>query len=128
MQLHHIGLATQNSAVLESLFCDLGLKASNSFVDVTQGVSGIFYNSGLGDCRVELLQNLDGSDTLTPWLNRGIALYHLGFEVDDIEASIGSIQKNGGVLLGPPVPAIAFQNRNICFLLVKGFLIELIQR
>jgi methylmalonyl-CoA/ethylmalonyl-CoA epimerase len=128
VQLHHIGLATQNFEGLESLFRDLGLIASNSFIDQTQGVSGTFYQSELGNCRIELLQNLEGSETLSPWLKRGIALYHLGFEVDQIEASISSIKKKGGVLLGPPVPAIAFQNRKICFLLVSGFLIELIQK
>ncbi len=128
MDLHHVGLATQNSLQLETLFRDLGLVVTDSFTDQTQGVSGVFYQSNLGNCRIELLQNLDGSETLSPWLKRGIALYHLGFEVDDINASISSIKKNGGVLLGPPVPAIAFQNRNICFLLVNGFLIELIQK
>jgi methylmalonyl-CoA/ethylmalonyl-CoA epimerase len=126
--LHHIGLATQNILGLESLFRDLGLKATDSFIDQTQGVSGTFYQSDFGNCQIELLQNLDGSETLSPWLKRGIALYHLGFEVDDIMVSITSIEKNGGVLLGPPVPAIAFQYRNICFLLVNGFLIELIQK
>lgn len=128
MQLHHIGFATQNFEGLESLFLDLGLKASDSFIDHTQGVSGTFYQSELGNCRIELLQNLEGSETLSPWIKRGIALYHLGFEVDHIEASISSIKKKGGFLLGPPVPAIAFQNRKICFLLVSGFLIELIQK
>jgi hypothetical protein len=128
VQLHHIGLATQNFVALESLFRDLGLQATNSFIDEIQGVSGTFYQGELGNCRIELLQNLKGSQTLSPWLKRGIALYHLGFEVDDLEESISSVKKNGGLLLGRPVPAIAFQNRNICFLLVNGFIIELIQK
>lgn len=128
MRLHHIGLATDSIADLESLFSDLGLQPSGRFLDEIQGVSGVFYQTEETNCKIELLENLRDSETLSPWLKRGISLYHLGFQVDDIQDSIRVLQRNGGTLLAPPVPAIAFQNQEICFLYIRGFLIELIQK
>lgn len=124
---HHIGYATASIDKELPWFESMGYSASDVFVDAIQGVSGCFL-SGAGP-RIELLENLPESNTLTPWLAAGTRMYHLAYEVNDVAAIVAKAKALRGRLLVGPVPAVAFGGRVIAFVMLRnGLLLELIER
>jgi methylmalonyl-CoA/ethylmalonyl-CoA epimerase len=98
---HHIGYASRSLERELAQFAMLGYTLEGeSFVDPEQGIAGCFM-TGPGP-RIELLENLPGSDTLTPWLNTGIKMYHFAYWVDDMERVYRSPANSPAILfLGP---------------------------
>jgi methylmalonyl-CoA/ethylmalonyl-CoA epimerase len=75
-----------------------------------------------------LLAPLDSSSPVTPWLEKGVKYYHQAFEVRSLPATLTELTTSRGVLVVPPVPAVAFSGRPIAFVMLPGMLlIELIQ-
>jgi len=127
-RFHHIGVATESLQVEVEIYERLGyMREGDAFVDVGQGVRGIFL-VGPGP-RLELLESLDGSTTLDPWLQSGSRLYHLAYEVDDLQVSLQTArQELRAHVLRPPLPAPAFGGRPVSFLMLRNqSIIELIQ-
>ncbi len=124
---HHIGYAcaamARDRAVLESMGYVL---EGPLFEDPVQGVRGCFM-AGAGP-RIELLENLPGSSTLTPWIEARIKMYHLAYEVDDLDAAIARARGHGALLKVAPVAAVAFGGRRIAFVFFRnGLLTEYIE-
>ena len=104
----------------------LELLEQAAFADPIQGVQGCFM-VGAGP-RIELLENLPGADTLTPWLSAGIKMYHLAYEVNDIHAALVWARERRGIVKVSPVPAVAFGGRLIAFVFFRnGLLTEFIE-
>lgn len=124
---HHIGYACRSVDKLRTLFEGMGYRQEGDrFVDPVQGVAGCFL-LGAGP-RIELLENLEGSATLTPWLDAGAPMYHLAYLVSRIDEGIDWGRSRRGKLLSPPAPAVAFEGRPICFVMLPGSLmLEFIQ-
>lgn len=124
---HHIGYATTSLVREREFFKHLGyVQEGLDFKDPVQGILGCFLK-GPGP-RLELLENLPGSYTLTPWLNTGIKMYHIAYEVEDLENAIAWARSQRGKIIVPPVPAIAFQGRRICFFAFRqGPMLEFIE-
>ncbi len=126
---HHIGLATAKLAVERIFFEALGYHQEGAeFVDPVQGISGCFM-VGAGP-RLELLENLPGAATLTPWLATGsLRMYHMAYEVDGLEAALDWARSRRGKVLVAPVPAVAFGGRRIAFVMFRSSLmLEFIER
>lgn len=124
---HHLGYACASIAAERSVFELLGYQLEGSpFADPVQGVTGCFM-VGSGP-RIELLENLPGSHTLTPWLETGAKLYHMAYEVEGpLEDALPWIQRERARVLAPPTPAVAFAGRKVCFVMFRrGLLLELI--
>ena len=78
--------------------------------------------------RIELLENLPGSVTLTPWLKSKIRMYHLGYLVADLERALRWARERRAKTIVEPVPAIAFAGKLISFVMFRnGQLIEFIE-
>jgi methylmalonyl-CoA/ethylmalonyl-CoA epimerase len=124
---HHIGYATTSLVREREFFKHLGyVQEGLDFADPEQGILGCFLQ-GSGP-RIELLENLPGSNTLTPWLNMGIKMYHLAYEVEDLENAIIWARSQRGKMTVAPIPAIAFQGRRICFFAFRqGPMLEFIE-
>lgn len=124
---HHIGYVTDSLVREREFFRHLGyLQEGSEFTDPEQGILGCFLQ-GPGP-RLELLENLPGSKTLTPWLNAGIKMYHIAYEVEDLENAIAWARRERGKMTVAPIPAIAFQGRRICFFFFrKGLMLEFIE-
>ncbi len=125
---HHLGYATTSIEKDASLFQFIGYAQEGAdFSDPVQGVAGRFM-VGTGP-RIELLENLPGSETLTPWLNAGIKLYHFAYEVADIEAALAWAASQRAKTTVFPVPAIAFGGRYIAFVMFRnGLMLEFIEK
>ena len=118
-RFHHLGYATNSILNEMQFFSHLGYqKEGESFTDNHQGVTGCFL-AGPGP-RIELLQNLPNSTTLTPWLNQGIKVYHFAYLVDNFEAVIQRARSHRGKMIIAPAPAAAFDGRKICFFVFRG--------
>jgi methylmalonyl-CoA/ethylmalonyl-CoA epimerase len=78
--------------------------------------------------RLELLAPWDGSTVLDPWLRNGSRIYHLGYEVADIDSAIRAALNADARQVTSPVPAVAFDGRRIAFLMLRvPLMIELIE-
>jgi methylmalonyl-CoA/ethylmalonyl-CoA epimerase len=127
-EFHHIGCATASIERDRSLFEFLGYQIEGEpFSDTLQGVSGCFF-CGPGP-RIELLENLPGADTLTPWINAGVKMYHFAYWVDDVSNAIDWARSQRAKVIVQPVPATAFGGRHISFVMFRNrLMLEFIQR
>jgi methylmalonyl-CoA/ethylmalonyl-CoA epimerase len=92
-----------------------------------QGVRGVFLAGQVP--RLELLEALAGEadGVLTPWLKRGVKLYHLAYETQSLADAIKGLRQARAKLVVSPVAAVAFGGREIAFLMLPNrMLIELI--
>jgi len=87
------------------------------------------------DAKLVLLTLADGTHielvagrSVESFVKRNIGLYHLCFEVTDIQAEIERLVHEGAKLIVPPRPAVLFGGRPVAFLYVGYGLIELLQK
>ena len=126
-ELHHLGYATTSIATEIKFFELLGYQIEGgNFEDPTQGIKGCFL-IGPGP-RIELLENLPNSNTLTPWIKAGIKLYHLAYLVENIIDAVGWAKEHRGKVIVGPVTSVAFNGRQIAFIMFRqGVMIEFIE-
>lgn len=124
---HHIGYATHSIQGEQSFLYALGYEIEGEcFEDPSQGIFGCFM-VGSGP-RIELLENLEGSQTLTPWLNAGIKMYHFAYLVNSLDQAIDWTITQRARIITKPTPAVAFGRRNIAFVMLRNkLLVEFIQ-
>ena len=109
------------------MYATLGYRQEGPFFeDPAQGIRGVFI-AGPGP-RLELLCELEGARVLTPWLMRGVKIYHQAFEVGNLDAVIAELRVLGNRVSRVPLPAIAFGGRRVCFVTLRNLaLVELIE-
>ena len=127
---HHVGIAVSNLStaipVYEDLF-DYKL-ISGPFDDPIQKVSVCFMSRGEGDTTIELVAPLGSDSPIRQTLKKGGGTYHLCYEVPDIHAAIAHLSEQGSILISGPVPAVAFEMREIAWLMTEAnLLVELVQ-
>lgn len=127
-EFHHVGYATTSIVEEQAFFEQLGYRSEGEpFSDPVQGVAGRFL-VGSGP-RIELLENLPGSRTLTPWIDAGVRMYHFGYWVDDIDDALQWARSRRGRISVQPVPAVAFGGRRIAFVIFRTrMMLEFIER
>jgi len=127
-EFHHVGYATASLEKERPFFAFLGYRQEGEdFADPVQGVAGCFL-VGPGP-RIELLENLPGAETLTPWLNAGIKMYHFAYLVADIEGALEWARSQRARVTVAPVAAVAFGGRRISFVMFRnGLMLEFIER
>lgn len=124
---HHIGYATNSLSREIDSFALIGYRQEGDiFRDHIQGISGCFL-TGPGP-RIELLENLPGAHTLTPWLSVGIKMYHFAYQTPDISKAVDWARQQRARVTVPPVAAVAFGNRRISFVMLRnGLMLEFIE-
>ena len=95
--------------------------------DKTQDVRAVF--ADVHGTKFELIEPASDKSPITASIKKGIKVVHLCFTVPDIDAAIAFAVEHGFFLVAAPVPAIAFNNRKIAWLVhdVLG-LFELLER
>jgi methylmalonyl-CoA/ethylmalonyl-CoA epimerase len=127
---HHVGIAVQEIQKAVTHYRDLfGYKlTAGPFDDPIQKVSVCFLSRGGGDTVVELVAPLGPDSPVIRTLKKGGSVYHVCYEVTDIEASIKHLTDRGSLLLRGPDPAVAFNHREIAWLMTEtNLLVELLQ-
>lgn len=123
---HHLGYAVNSVEGISRKMEILGWKSGDIFEDENQGIRGVFLE-GAGP-RMELLENMRGVSTLDQFLKSGdFVFYHMGYFTDDMDISVTQSREAGGKQIAPPLPAVAFGGRKICFFAFRGMILEWIE-
>ena len=130
MRFHHVGYAVANiQAYLDEFLNPLfrPLRVSVPVADPIQQVRVCFAEMP-GGTVIELVEPLGPDSPVNEIIgSRRGGLYHLCYEVDDLDATISQFRAKRYMPLGKPVPAAAFDGRRIVFLLTpQRDLIELL--
>ena len=127
LKVEHIGIAVNTLADSVPLF----EKLLNSQCYKTERVESEKVNTAFfkkGDTKVELLESIDPNGVISKFIEKkGEGLHHIAFEVENIEAEMNRLKKDGFILINEE-PKKGADNKLICFLHPKntnGVLIEL---
>lgn len=128
VKVHHYGLATNNIKESIKTFEALGFAAGQTHIDPKQNVQLTFISCGHGPL-IELISDLDDNGPTRKMIEKsGNGLYHICFEVDDMEAAINSFREEGYLLRHKPVEAVAFNGRKIAWMYNRSIgLVELLE-
>ena len=92
----------------------------------TENVNTAFFK--MGESKIELLESTEEDGVISKFIEKkGEGLHHIAFEVEDIEAEMTRLVREGFILLND-TPREGADNKLICFLHPKntsGVLIEL---
>jgi methylmalonyl-CoA/ethylmalonyl-CoA epimerase len=128
--IHHIGIAVWN---LESALRNYETLLDYRLIagpvsDPIQNVSVCFLSRGEEDTVLELVAPLGPDSPVDRTLKKGGGPYHICYQVSDINAAIRHFTGQGSLLLSGPVPAVAFEMREIAWLMTEShLLVELVQ-
>jgi len=134
MRLHHIAYVTKDVEAKAASFRRLlGFTEVGGppIVDDYQGVKIKFMTMGQDPgVLLELLEPTGPASPVFSQLAKGGGLFHLCFEVDDLEAALDAVRKAGeAIVVRPPAQAPAIQNRRVAFVVTKERdLIEFVER
>ncbi len=128
-KIEHIGIAVKNLNESNELFKKLFGKENYKIEAVkSEGVNTAFFI--LGDTKIELLEATCEDTAITKFIEKkGEGIHHIAFEVDDIDAEMERLKKEGFELINQQ-PKDGADNKRICFLHPKftnSVLIELCQ-
>jgi methylmalonyl-CoA/ethylmalonyl-CoA epimerase len=125
MQLHHIGVACRDiGEEIAQLSRVHDIVAQTPVVSDPEQDAQLVMLTLSDGTRIELVAGAR-VETL---VRKNIGLYHLCFEVADIEAEIDRLVKEGARLIAPPKPAVLFDGRRVAFLYVAYGMIELLSQ
>ncbi|HIP36307.1 MAG TPA: methylmalonyl-CoA epimerase [Crocinitomix sp.] len=129
MKIEHIGIAVKDIEQSDKLFKILFNKSAYKMEEVeSEGVKTSFFM--LGESKIELLQATNPNSAIAKFIDKkGEGIHHIAFEVEDIEAEIERLSKEGFKLIHN-IPKLGADNKRIAFLHPKstnGVLVELCQ-
>lgn len=125
---HHIGVATSDIRKEFAVFSLFGYtKEGEEFEDSEQGIKGQFIVAK-NQPRLELLSNLQGSNTISEFIERNNKMYHFGYTTTNIDKAYEVLLNSKAHVISPMKQSVYFGKR-ICFLLMSNrFIIELIEK
>jgi len=129
---HHIGFVVASIANSVQGFLD-SLQAewdSVVFHDPNQVVRVTFLQGKhAADPLFELVEPAGEQSPVIPFLKRGGGLHHLCYEIESLENQLELSRAQGGLVVRPPLPAVAFGGRRIAWVYTKNkLLIEYLER
>ncbi len=128
-KIEHIGIAVKNLDDSNKLFAKLFGEAHYKVEEVaSEGVNTSFFK--VGENKIELLEGTNHESPISKFIaKKGEGIHHIAFDVDNIEAEIKRLKKEGFRVLNE-TPKKGADNKLVAFLHPKssnGVLIELCQ-
>lgn len=131
-RLHHVGFAIRNieneiAAFRSSILARWDGKI---FHDPLQKVRVTFLRTpSPTDAMVELVESAAEDSPVGQFLKRGGGLHHLCYEVPDLDAHLEKMKAGGGIIIKSPLPAVAFENRRIAWVVTRQkLLLEFLEK
>jgi len=129
---HHIGFVVASIPTSVQGFVD-SLQAKwdgTIFHDPNQAVRVTFLRGRhAGNPLFELVEPAGDNSPVIPFLKRGGGLHHLCYEIDNLEDQLALSRAQGGLVVRPPLPAVAFEGRRIAWVYTKNkLLLEFLER
>lgn len=130
LETHHIGIATSDIQKSIAIYEALGYTSSEVYRDEIQEVDLAFLTKENDDTVLELVAPYKKDSPVDVILQKnGTMPYHICYEVENIDEKITELRKLRFVQVSKKAPAIAFDNREICFLYHPNFgTLELLQK
>ena len=127
--LYHVAIAVRDLSSVEEVYKTvLGLRVEHREVVEDQGVKTSMLVPENGGTAIELLEPMDENSPISKFLDkRGEGIHHICFKVDDIEAVLERLKKQG-VRLIDESPRPGAYNSRVAFIHPKamnGVLVEL---
>ena len=128
-KIEHIGIAVKNLEDSNILFSKLfGQSPYKEEIVENEHVKTSFFQ--VGENKIELLEATQENSAIARFIDKkGEGIHHIAFDVDDIEAEIKRLKKEGFTVLND-TPKRGADNKLVAFLHPKsanGVLIELCQ-
>lgn len=124
-KFHHLGYVTDNIDKTAAVYVAAGYKSGNIIIDPIQQVKVCFLEKQDAP-RIELVTPLNDTSSINKFFNKnGVSPYHVCYEVNNVENVFEKLTEEMGYIpLFRPVPAVAFENKLICYLYKKeiGFI------
>jgi methylmalonyl-CoA/ethylmalonyl-CoA epimerase len=121
-RVHHVGIVVPDVAEACTMYCEtFGYRPEGPVVlDPLQRVKIQFLLDPTGGGRVELLEPAGPGSPVAQALKKGGGLNHLCYVVDDIEGTLAALEREGAVVVAPPVPACAIRFARVAFLFTEA--------
>lgn len=128
-KIEHIGIAVKSITAANEIYTKLlGYQPYKNESVTSEGVNTSFFMCG--DSKIELLEATNPDSPIAKFIEkRGEGVHHVAFSVDNIEAEMKRLEKEGFVLLSA-TPKKGADNKLVAFLHPKsshGVLVELCQ-
>jgi catechol 2,3-dioxygenase-like lactoylglutathione lyase family enzyme len=131
MKLHHLGVLVENiAASSRSYHENFGYEIRSEIIhDPLQAAFVRFLAMPAETLYLELISPDGPQSFLQNALKRAPGANHICFSTLDLEESLRHLSSAGGMVLRPPVPAVAFRNKRIAWIMDPDCaLIELVER
>jgi len=128
-KIEHLGIAVKSIAAANEIYTKLlGYQPYKAEDVASEGVNTSFFMCG--ESKIELLEATNPESPIAKFIEkRGEGVHHIAFLVDNIEAEMKRLKKEGFVLLNS-TPKRGADNKLVAFLHPKsslGVLVELCQ-
>jgi len=131
-RLHHVGFVVSDIQAEARGFAGTidGAWDEKIFHDSLQKVKVSFLRTACPqDAQIELVEPAGQDSPVLNFLKKGGGLHHLCYEVSDLAAHLAKIRNKGAIVVKPPLPAIAFEQRRIAWVLTKQkLLLEFLEK
>lgn len=129
LRVHHYGLATDNLEQSMATLASLGYRLGEIVFDPIQKVR-VAFASRQDEAMIELICDVDENGPTRRMVTAsGNGLYHICYEVDNMEETILSLRGNKFLLMHAPVPAEGCGGRRIAWMYNRYVgVIELLER
>lgn len=131
-RLHHVGFVVASISNDVECFRDsMGADWNKEiFHDPLQKAKVTFLRTpSPSDALIELVEPAGEGSPVLHFLQKGGGLHHLCYEVDDLDAHLTTMRLKGAVVVRRALPAIAFHNRRIAWVLTgQKLLVEFLER
>ena len=129
--MDHVGIAVKNLDEAIHVYRDLlGFKLMGVHVLAERKIKIALISTG-GETQIELVQSLDAESTVAKFLEtRGEGIHHFAIRVEDIEAALADMKKNGVTLIDE-TPRIGAEGKKVAFVhpnSTKGVLLALVMK
>jgi methylmalonyl-CoA/ethylmalonyl-CoA epimerase len=129
--MHHVGIVVASidaAALSYEKMLDVRV-TSGPFVDSLQQVRVVFLAGGKqGEAAIELVEPTSATSPVAAFLKRGGGMHHVCYVTKDLDRRLTELRALGALLVRPPVPAVAFQNRCIAWIYTpQRQLVELLE-
>ena len=132
MKLHHVGIVTGDiEAAIRRHKKMFGFVPITEVVDdPIQKVSVVMLSGPEPDSvPIELIAPLSEDSPVSKILKGTARLYHLCFEVDNIEEALKKLRSQGAIIISNPVPAELYEGERIAFVYTPDkYVVELLEK
>ena len=129
IKFNHLGLAVKRFSDALAFYKNLGYHCTDPVIDSLQNVEIILCTS-VKFPTVELIKPINDKSSIIDYLNEySEMIYHICYEVENIETINKLFSNNRAICVSEPQPAILFDNRLVSFYYIPNVgLVEVLQK